>query len=191
MRSDHPWNGPPLAAVRFAPGAFSAGTEQHFIGRLPMLEIPIPGFAELHLDHLILDYNGTIACDGELIRGVKERLEALAATLRIHVVTADTFGMAKEQLAGIPCTLAILQGDREAVAKLNYLNGLEDNACVCLGNGRNDVLMLKNAALGIAVIQTEGAAIEAILAADAVVPGILDGLDLLLQPLRLKATLRC
>jgi soluble P-type ATPase len=155
-----------------------------------MLEILIPGFAELRLDHLILDYNGTIACDGELIQGVRERLEAIAAKLRIHVVTADTFGVAKERLVGIPCTLAILQGDREAVAKLNYLNGLGDSACVCLGNGRNDVLMLKNAALGIAVIQAEGAAIEAILAADAVVPGILDGLDLLIRPLRLKATLR-
>jgi len=155
-----------------------------------MLEILIPGFAELRLDHLILDYNGTIACDGELIRGVKERLEAIAKKLCIHVVTADTFGMAKQRLAEIPCTLAILQGSREDVEKLNYLLGLEDSACVCIGNGRNDVLMLNKAALGIAVVQAEGTAIEAILAADALVPGILDALDLLLQPLRLKATLR-
>jgi len=59
-----------------------------------------------------------------------------------------------------------------------------------MGNGRNDRLMLQEAALGIAVIQTDGAAKEAVLAADVVVTGILDALALLLYPLRLTATLR-
>jgi soluble P-type ATPase len=44
--------------------------------------------------------------------------------------------------------------------------------------------------LGIAVIQTEGAAVEALLAADIVLPSILPALDLLTHPLRLIATLR-
>jgi soluble P-type ATPase len=77
------------------------------------------------------------------------------------------------------------------VEKLNYLQRLDANCCACLGNGRNDVLMLKNAALGIAVVGKEGAAVEAILAARVVALSILDALDLLLRPLRLKATLRC
>lgn len=51
-----------------------------------------------------------------------------------------------------------------------------------MGNGRNDRLMLKNAALGVAVIQAEGGAIDAVLAADIVVGNILDALDLLLHP---------
>jgi soluble P-type ATPase len=50
--------------------------------------------------------------------------------------------------------------------------------------------MLKQAALGIAVMQTEGMAREALLAADVVTPGIFEALDLLLFPDRLKATLR-
>jgi soluble P-type ATPase len=50
--------------------------------------------------------------------------------------------------------------------------------------------MLKQAALGIAVIQTEGAATAALLAAEIITPGIFDALDLLLHPDRLKATLR-
>ena len=61
---------------------------------------------------------------------------------------------------------------------------------VAAGNGRNDRLMLKDSALGIVVIQTEGTAVEALSAADLVVPGILEALDLLLHRRRLKATLR-
>lgn len=31
-----------------------------------MIDIEIPGFAHLQLDHLVLDYNGTLARDGIL-----------------------------------------------------------------------------------------------------------------------------
>jgi len=42
-----------------------------------MLEIKIPGHRILNLSHLILDYNGIIACDGHILKGVKERLADL------------------------------------------------------------------------------------------------------------------
>ena len=58
------------------------------------------------------------------------------------------------------------------------------------GNGRNDRKMLKAAALGIAVIQREGAAAETVAAADVVSSSILDALELLQNPKRLLATLR-
>ena len=35
-----------------------------------MIEIDIPGYKTLHLEHLVLDYNGTLAVDGVLIDGV-------------------------------------------------------------------------------------------------------------------------
>ncbi len=35
-----------------------------------MLEIDIPGKSTLKLSHLVLDYNGTVACDGHLLPGV-------------------------------------------------------------------------------------------------------------------------
>jgi soluble P-type ATPase len=50
--------------------------------------------------------------------------------------------------------------------------------------------MLKQAALGIVAMQTEGAATAALLVADVVTSGIIDALDLLFHPDRLKATLR-
>jgi len=60
-----------------------------------MITIDIPGYKKLKLAHLVLDYNGTLACDGKMITGVKKCLTALAKPLKIHVITADTFGKAK------------------------------------------------------------------------------------------------
>lgn len=57
-----------------------------------MLKIVIPGNVTLGLQHLVLDFNGTLACDGELLDGLKPRLDNLSRHLDIHVVTADTFG---------------------------------------------------------------------------------------------------
>lgn len=35
-----------------------------------MIEIAIPGFGLIQLEHLVCDYNGTLALDGALIDGV-------------------------------------------------------------------------------------------------------------------------
>jgi soluble P-type ATPase len=67
---------------------------------------------------------------------------------------------------------------------------LVPKAAVCVGNGRNDRLMLQEAGLGIAVVQGEGAAVQTALTADVLAPDILTALDLLIHPLRLVATLR-
>jgi soluble P-type ATPase len=155
-----------------------------------MLEIDIPGYQALRLQHLVLDYNGTLACDGTLLDGVRDRLHILAGTLHIHIVTADTFGKAQSQLVGVPCDLSILPGEDQAWRKLEYVQRLGLEVTVCVGNGRNDRLMLQEAGLGIAVVQSEGAAVQTVLAADVLAPGILVALDLLIHPLRLLATLR-
>jgi soluble P-type ATPase len=155
-----------------------------------MLAIEIPGYRTLRLEHLVLDYNGTLACDGELLDGVKERLEALAGTLQIHILTADTFGKARAQLVGIPCELSILPAEDQDRGKLEYIQRLGPETTVCIGNGRNDRLMLQEARLGIAVVQAEGAAVQTVLAADVLSPDILTALELLAYPLRLVATLR-
>lgn len=155
-----------------------------------MLELDIPGFRKLKLVHMVLDFNGTIACDGRLIRGIEEILADLARVFSVHVLTADTFGGVQRELEGISCSVAILEKEDQARAKAEYVRGLAPGEAVCIGNGRNDALMLREAALGIAVIQEEGAAGEVLLAADIVTRDILDALDLLRHPLRLTATLR-
>lgn len=155
-----------------------------------MLEVSIPGNRTLALSFLVLDYNGTIACDGHLIPGVRDRLEALSKSFAIHILTADTFGSVEKEMTGIPCEVVVIGKANQTQAKAEYVHQLDAQKTVSVGNGRNDAGMLKEAALGIAVIQEEGAAVEALLAADIVTHSILDALDLLLHPVRLTATLR-
>ncbi len=155
-----------------------------------MITVDIPGYRSMQLAHLVMDYNGTLAVDGEIEPGVAPALEKLAAHLKIHVITADTFGLAAKRLAGSPVELSVLPPGEQDAAKLNYVNDLGCAGTVAVGNGRNDRLMLKAAGLGIAVILDEGAAFETLAAADVVCQGILPALELLVHPLRLTATLR-
>ena len=155
-----------------------------------MLEIAIPGAETLHLKHLVADYNGTLALDGELLPGVRDALGRLAEQLTLHVVTADTFGRVRETMAGIACHVEVLESAAQDFAKLKYVEHLGPAHCVCLGNGRNDRRMLAAAALGIAIVQQEGAAVETLMAARVVVPDAGAALGLLLNPMRLVATLR-
>lgn len=155
-----------------------------------MIEVNVPGYKVLRIEHLVLDHNGTLAVDGTLIEGVKECLEALSQVLKIHVVTADTFGKARSQLAGIPCELTVLPSGHQDAGKLAFVKKLGSDRTACIGNGRNDCLMLKEASLGIAVVLAEGAATVTLTAADVVCTSILSALELLQNPLRLTATLR-
>ncbi|MCD6374204.1 MAG: HAD hydrolase family protein [Caldisericaceae bacterium] len=155
-----------------------------------MIEIEIPGFKKLQLKYLVMDYNGTLAIDGKLIEGVENRLYALADHLEIHVITADTFGLVKTYLENFPIQLKIITSTEQGKQKWQYVRQLGSGQVVAIGNGRNDRLMLKEAKLGIATIQAEGAAMETIQSADIVVNHINDALDLLREKLRLTATLR-
>ena len=155
-----------------------------------MVEISIPGYAKLVLRHLVLDYNGTLARDGELREGVADAVRILAESLHIHVVTGDTFDKARTALAGLPCTVLILSAEGQAQRKQDYVEQLSAAQTACIGNGRNDRLMFEVAALAIVVLQEEGVAVEALQAADVVCPNIQSALDLFRQPRRLVATLR-
>jgi soluble P-type ATPase len=155
-----------------------------------MFDLEVPGRGRLRLDHLVLDYNGTIARDGALCEEAAELIEVLAETMTVHVLTADTGGGCREFLKNLPVTIQILDGSPEDEAKLAYVRRLGPGRCAAVGNGRNDVLMLEAAALGVAVIGDEGASPAAVKAADVVVPGIARALELFIKPLRLIATIR-
>ncbi len=156
-----------------------------------MLTVEIPGHGLLEMHTLVLDVNGTILCDGAVVAGVEPALEALAPVLRVIAVTADTRGEAAQQLARLAIErVHIVPRGGEAEAKLDLVDELGSQGVVAVGNGANDELMLRDAALGIAVIGGEGAARAALDAADVVVTSIGDALGLLLEPRRLVATLR-
>ncbi len=155
-----------------------------------MIIVDIPGYRQLNLSHLVLDYNGTLAVDGNLVDGAGSLITRLAGEMDIHVITADTFGQVRRGMADIPCSVSVLPPGNQDQAKLDYITALGPEQTVCMGNGRNDRLMLKAAGLGVAVILEEGAAAETLIAADVVCRTIIDALELLLEPLRLTATLR-
>jgi P-type E1-E2 ATPase len=147
----------------------------------------MPGEPPLVLEHLVLDLNGTLTNRGELIDGVGERLASLAADLDVRIATADTYGAAARIAAqlGIPVQTVGNGDDKERLVRSL---GAEHTAVI--GNGRNDIPMLRAARLGIAVIGAEGAAGSAIAAADVVCVRVIDALDLLLDERALRATMR-
>jgi P-type E1-E2 ATPase len=155
-----------------------------------MFSHEIPGYGLLTLEHLVLDYNGTLAVDGEMLPGVKTILKTLSSQLSIHVVTADTFGKAANGLDGVDCRLTVLKAGNQDQAKVDFVNQLGADRTVCIGNGRNDARMLAAAALGIAVILDEGASMVSLNAADIVCTTIVSALELFMNPMRLTATLR-
>jgi soluble P-type ATPase len=90
----------------------------------------------------------------------------------------------------INCEIHILVGENHDVQKEEYVTSLGPESVIAFGNGNNDRRMLKTARIGIAVSGAEGCAVDAIMAANIHVRSAVDGLDLLLYPKRLKATLR-
>lgn len=155
-----------------------------------MLDVDIPGFGSLRLEFLVCDFTGTISVDGKLLPGVKEKLNDLADYLKIYILTADEFGTAQEELKDINCQVHIIKGPGIDAQKAEFVKNLGKESVVAFGNGLNDRTMLKVARLGIIVVGSEGCAVESLLAAHVQVANPIDGLDLLIRPQRLRATLK-
>ncbi|HHJ10574.1 MAG TPA: ATPase P [Bacteroidetes bacterium] len=156
-----------------------------------MIEISIPGKQEIwQLKYLVLDLNGTLALDGQLLPGVEERIRALSTLLDVYVLTADTFGTAVTQFRTLPCHLHLLTPEDQVRQKENFVNALGSQYCVAIGNGLNDKGMLQAARLGICITGPEGAATETLAVSDIVIPSVTGAFDLLFHTKRIKATLR-
>jgi P-type E1-E2 ATPase len=155
-----------------------------------MIELNIPGRGSFQLEHLVLDVNGTLAVDGQLIEGLARSLISLHDRLTIHLLTADTHG--KQDMIDLQLNLKAfrIQPGNEGEQKAAYVRRLGAEHVVAIGQGANDAEMLRTAQLGICVFCQEGTAIETLSAADLVVTHIFDAIHLLEKPLRIVATLR-
>jgi len=149
------------------------------------IDIPLRGIVELQ--HAVFDVNGTLAVDGKPIPGVTDRLKALGEHLSLHVLTAGTHGNIAEleRVLGFPLHMI-----RIGEEKVHYVEQLGPASVIAFGNGMNDVGMLRLAAIGVAVLAGEGVSIDALQAADVLVLGPVEAIDLVLNPKRLVATLR-
>ena len=151
------------------------------------IQLELPGSEKRVFTRVVTDFTGTLSRDGVLWPGLDERIGRLARQVGITVLTADTFGTAAAQLQHLPVDIVFIKTGED---KADYVRGLSNGAVIAIGNGRNDIPMMAEAALGIAVMGAEGAATALLAAADLVVYDPCDALDLLLNPLRLKAALR-
>ncbi len=154
-----------------------------------MIKIDIPGRNSLIINHLVLDYNGTIAVDGRLIEGLPERIIRLKEQVNVYVLTADTYGTVREQCQSLGIEVKTFPRSGAGQCKKEIVESLGGGVC-CMGNGFNDIPMFDCAELSIAVMDREGMCAGLLSHADVLVSSPLDGLDLLLKPSRLIATLR-
>ena len=156
-----------------------------------MINVQIPGWGEMEVENLVFDLNGTLATDGKISPEVKQGLNTLAECASIYILTADTHGKAEEQVQGMKkVKLVTIPQEESTGAKLDFLKSLDLTRTAAIGNGSNDRLILKEAALGIAVLGDEGLSVSAMKSADVVVRNISDAVSLFLIPKRLIATLR-
>jgi len=155
-----------------------------------MIEFNVPGHGDIQIEHLVLDYNGTLATDGHLLPDVSSFLLKISKLLSIHIITADTHGSVKEQLGKFPFEINILGTENQEVQKQAYIESLGTSTVIAIGNGLNDRLMLRDAEIGISVVNHEGAAMKTAMEADIICFSIIDALELVIFPKRMVATLR-
>jgi P-type E1-E2 ATPase len=155
-----------------------------------MIELNIPGRGRLQLEHLVCDVNGTLALDGTLPVGMVRTLNALKDRLMIHIISADTLGNLQSVERQLKIHAIRINPQEEAEQKAAYVRELGAEHVAAIGQGANDAQMLNEAAIGICVLSLEGTAIETIMSADLVMPGIFEALELFDKPLRMVSSLR-
>lgn len=152
-----------------------------------MIRLEIPQRGTIELQHAVFDINGTLAIDGVIASEAIQRLHVLSEQLTLHFLTAGTQGNIPEIERALGMSLRLIS---KAEEKMRYVQQLGPSNVVAIGNGVNDIGMLRLATLGIVVLSTEGLAARALQAADVLVNSPVDAIDLLLRPKRLIGTLR-
>jgi soluble P-type ATPase len=155
-----------------------------------MIELNIPGKGIFQIDCIVCDVNGTLAVDGKLLPGVVGAIQRLSDRVKIYTLTANTHGRQEKIDLELGFAAVIIQKGQEIDQKRSFVENLDANRVIAIGQGANDAGMLEAAAIGICVLSTEGAAVETWLKADIVVPDIQTAFSLIENPLRLVATLR-
>lgn len=154
------------------------------------MNIDIPGKKPFEIKNIVFDFNGTIAINGKLIDGVAANMNELSKRFNFYVITADTFGSVEKGLDNINCEMIKISKPDQDLSKLNFVKQLGSEMTLAVGNGRNDKLMIKEAVLGIGVLQDEGIATETLLNSDIICKSVLDVFGYLKDTNKLIATLR-
>ncbi len=117
-------------------------------------------------------------------------MQEISKHYRCYVITADTFGTVKQELSLFDIEVIIIGSDNHTAEKARFIKSLGSDKTVALGNGNNDIEMLKEAILSIAIVGAEGCATATMISSDIVITSISNAMKLLLDKKRLIATLR-
>lgn len=164
--------------------------EKNILYNTFMIELNIPGRGTIQIKHMVCDVNGTLALDGQLFDGIARVLTALQDRVSVHLLTANTHGRQDVIDQQLNLIATRLKTGNEAQQKAKYVESLGSQHVLAIGQGANDAAMLKNAAIGIGILSTEGISTETMTVADMIMPNIYSALELLEKPLRIVATLR-
>ena len=154
-----------------------------------MIPIQRPGQSPLEIECILVDFEGTLAVDGRVDPKAKDKINLLSKRTRIYVLTTSGQEDVAEALRKVKAEVIPLKEGEGTQKKLNALRQAGEERTVVIGNGMNDLGMIKKAGLSIGVISKEGTAAGIFEQADLVFMSLLDALDFLLKPLRQKATL--
>ena len=155
-----------------------------------MFKQEIPGYGMLEIKNLVLDYNGTIAKDGKLLKDLKEIINKLADIVDVYILTADTYGTVEKEMADLPVKVQVIKGENELVEKRDFARELGANVTMAIGNGYNDQLLFREVKISVVVMGCEACATILFNIADLVSSDIYDALGLILNPTRLRSSLR-
>ncbi|MBI9049452.1 MAG: hypothetical protein JEZ00_08530 [Anaerolineaceae bacterium] len=155
-----------------------------------MISLHILGKGKVQIEHVVFDVNGTLALDGRLLDDIPDRIQTLRKQVKVHLITANTHGKQDtiDKALGFPADL-LTPGD-EVQQKTRFVENLNPDTVVAIGQGANDAGMLHIAAIGIGILSKEGIAKETLMAADLLLPNIYAAFDCLENPQRLVASLR-
>ncbi len=155
-----------------------------------MLDLTIPGFGELRIKHILIEYDGTLAIEGSLIDGVYPHLIALSKQFELHILLNDTYHTARKELSRLPCQFITMPDENQTSAKNDYLMKLGPDNTIAIGNSHSAQLMLEKARIGIAVLSRLGLSAPSLSHATLLVPEIHAAFFILRDERRLIATLR-
>jgi soluble P-type ATPase len=156
-----------------------------------MISIARPGQANLEIEFILIDFEGTLAQDRRVHPKAKDKINLLSKRAKIYILTKEEKNLVEEALKRVKAEIVSFMEGEASQKKLDFLRQLGATRTVVIGNGADDVPMIEDAGLGICVLSKEGIFTEAMKRADLVFINILDALDFLLKPLRQKATLGC
>ena len=156
------------------------------------IQFTVPGVRSFDLQHIVFDLNGTLAFNGHISEESVALLEQLCRLARLYVITADTHGTAPliRKRLGHSVRVEVLAGEETAKEKRQLVQTLGSDLTAALGNGANDMEMLDESVLSFAILGREGCYTPLLTKADIVVSDIHDALEMLLNPDRIRATLR-